>query len=43
MYEDVRKSKSPKEVLLGFLESAYQAGAKTARWDVEDLRTEAAG
>jgi hypothetical protein len=43
MYEDVRKSASPKEVLLDFLESAYQAGAKTAGWDVEDLLTESAG
>ena len=43
MYEDVRKSESPKETLLDFLESAYQAGAGTAGWDVEDLRTEPAG
>lgn len=43
MYEDVRRSASPKETLLGFLESAYRAGAKTAGWDVEDFSTEAAG
>jgi hypothetical protein len=43
MYEDVRKSESPKETLLDFLESAYQAGARTAGWDVEDLRTDPAG
>ena len=43
MYEDVRKSASPKEVLLDFLESAYQAGAKTAGWAVEDWLTESAG
>ncbi|MDQ4127716.1 MAG: DUF5996 family protein [Actinomycetota bacterium] len=40
MYEDVRKSDSPIEALLAFLERAYQAGAKTAGWDVEDLRTQ---
>ncbi len=43
MYEDVRKSESPEETLLDFLESAYQAGAKTAGWDVEDFRTEPTG
>ncbi|MBA2714818.1 MAG: hypothetical protein H0U55_14835 [Rubrobacteraceae bacterium] len=43
MYEDVRKSDSPRETLLDFLESAYQAGAKAAGWDIEDFRTEAAG
>jgi hypothetical protein len=43
VYEDVRRSASPRETLLNFLESAYQAGAKTAGWDVEDLRTEPAG
>ena len=43
MYEDVRRSASPRETLLNFLESASQAGAKTAGWDVEDLRTEPAG
>jgi hypothetical protein len=25
------------------MESAYQAGAKTAGWDIEDFRTEHAG
>ena len=38
-YEDVRKSASPKETLLGFMESAYQAGAMSAGWDIEALRT----
>lgn len=37
-YEAVRNSKSPKETLLDFMESAYQAGAKTAGWDIESLR-----
>lgn len=43
MYEDVRKSESPRETLLDFMESAYQAGAKTAGWDIEDFRTDHAG
>lgn len=43
MYEDLRGSASPKETLLDFLQSAYEAGAKTAGWDVEDFSTEAAG
>ncbi len=38
MYEEVRKSDSPKATLLEFMESAYQAGAKTADWDIEDFR-----
>jgi hypothetical protein len=38
MYEEVRKSDSPKATLLEFMESAYQAGAKTAEWDIEDFR-----
>jgi hypothetical protein len=37
-YDDMRKADSPKDALLDFLESAYQAGAKTARWDVEEFR-----
>jgi Family of unknown function (DUF5996) len=37
-YEVVRGNESPKDTLLEFLESAYQAGAKTADWDVEDLK-----
>ncbi len=38
MYDDLRNADAPKEALLEFLESAYLAGAKTAGWDVEDLR-----
>ena len=41
-YEAVRHSDSPKETLLAFLESAYQAGARTAGWDRERLATRAA-
>jgi len=35
MYDDARKSYSPREAILDFLESAYQAGAKRAGWDLE--------
>jgi hypothetical protein len=38
-YEEVRTSASPKETLLEFMESAYQAGAKSAGWDIEAFRT----
>jgi uncharacterized protein DUF5996 len=34
-YEEVRKSDYPKETLLEFLQSTYEAGAKTAGWDTE--------
>ena len=37
-YEEVRSSGSPRETLLEFLQSAYEAGAKTAGWDVEEFR-----
>ena len=38
-YEEVRNSTSPRETLLGFMESAYEAGAKSAGWDIGALRT----
>jgi hypothetical protein len=38
MYDDLRKADSPKTTLLAFMESAYQAGAKTAGWDIEEFR-----
>lgn len=38
-YEDVHLGESPEETLLRFLQSAYQAGARTAGWDEEALRT----
>lgn len=38
-YEAVRNSASPRETLLEFMQSAYEAGARTAGWDVEDLST----
>ncbi len=37
MYEDVRRTDDPHGQVLGFLESAYQAGAKRAGWDAADL------
>jgi len=33
LYEDVRKSASPREAVLRFFESTYAAGARLARWD----------
>lgn len=38
MYDDVRKMANPREVVLDFLESAYQAGAKTAGWDITQFQ-----
>jgi hypothetical protein len=38
-YEEVRNSSSPTKTLLEFMESAYQAGAKSAGWDIGALRT----
>ncbi|THD66739.1 hypothetical protein E7Z59_13240 [Robertkochia marina] len=38
MYDDIRDNDNPKELLMQFLESAYQAGAKRAGWDIEELR-----
>lgn len=36
-YDEVRRAENPREMLLDFLESAYQAGAKTAGWDRLDF------
>jgi Family of unknown function (DUF5996) len=38
-YEEVRNSASPEETLLKFMESTYQAGAKSIGWDIEAFRT----
>lgn len=38
MYDDVRKSDVPREKVLEFLESAYQAGAKRAGWDTDSFK-----
>ncbi len=35
MYDDARNSDAPREAILEFLESAYQAGAKRAGWDTD--------
>ena len=40
MYDDLRKMDSPRSALLEFLESAYEAGAKTAGWDIEEFRAD---
>ncbi len=40
-YEEVRNNRNPREILLEFLQSAYEAGAKTAGYDLEDFRTSA--
>jgi hypothetical protein len=40
MYDELRGMDSPKSALLEFLESAYQAGAKTADLDAESFRTD---
>ncbi|MGH3083521.1 MAG: DUF5996 family protein [Gaiellaceae bacterium] len=38
-YDEVRNSPGPRETLLEFLQSAYEARAATAGWDVDDLRS----
>ena len=38
-YEDVRSSPDPRQAVLDFLESAYQAGANLAGWPVDELTT----
>ncbi len=37
-YEDLRMAADPRDMLLGFLQSSYEAGAKRAGWDLERLR-----
>lgn len=37
MYDDLRQMDDPWAALLDFLESAYQAGARLAGWDIDDL------
>ena len=43
MYDEAREAGSPKSSLLQFLESAYQAGARTAQWDMDAFRADLAG
>jgi hypothetical protein len=33
MYDDVRRAESPRGMLLEFMQSTYEAGAKLANWD----------
>ncbi len=42
MYDDLRKTDSPRQALLDYLESAYRAGAKRANWDLEEFELSAA-
>jgi len=37
LYDNVRKANDPRATVLEFLESAYQAGAKTGHWDIKSL------
>ena len=37
MYDDVRRSHSPTTTLLDFLESTYEAGANSGKWDRQAL------
>ncbi len=36
-YETVKNASNPRKTVLDFLESAYQAGAKRANWNIEEL------
>lgn len=38
MYDDIRNAENPREAVLNFLESAYQAGARTASWKTDDYK-----
>jgi uncharacterized protein DUF5996 len=37
MYDDMRVSDYPRQAILDFMESAYQAGSKLATWNVKEL------
>jgi len=37
IYEDVRSTDDPRDVVLQFLESAYQAGSRRAGWDADNF------
>jgi hypothetical protein len=41
MYDDVRTLDDPRRLVMEFLESAYQAGAKRANWPIDDFRLRA--
>ena len=38
MYDDVRKAADLRVQILDFLESTYQAGAKRAGWNIDELK-----
>ena len=40
MYDDVRQAESPRDILLEFLQSTYEAGARLAKWDSAALEAE---
>ena len=42
MYDDVRRSESPRRTLLDFLQSTYDAGADLAHWNRKELERPAA-
>ncbi|MBK7394277.1 MAG: hypothetical protein IPI64_13420 [Chloracidobacterium sp.] len=37
MYDDIRNTENARKLILDFLESTYQAGAKRAGWPIEEL------
>ena len=37
MYDDARQSASPRQSLLDFLQSTYEAGANLAHWERKEL------
>jgi hypothetical protein len=37
MYDDVRTAASPKDALMGFLQSTYNAAADLGKWDRKSL------
>lgn len=39
-YDELRQEENPRQALLDFLESAYQAGARLAGWPREELKVE---
>ena len=38
MYEDISREKDPDKLILDFLRSTYEAGAKKAEWELESLK-----
>jgi hypothetical protein len=42
MYDDVRRSNSPREEILEFAQSTYERGAKLAGWDLDSLERKSA-